>query len=71
EHLKAEAAQIIAKIQEEMQQQNEQLLLEKWKTHEKCMKELTEEKEKVHAQTKEMQQQNEQLLQQKEKIYKE
>ncbi|KAL1765295.1 guanylate-binding protein 1-like [Sigmodon hispidus] len=71
ERVKAEATQTIAKMKEEMKQQNEQLLLQKEKTHPELMKQFTEEMEKVQAQTKEMQQQNEELLQQKEKFYKE
>ncbi|OBS76069.1 hypothetical protein A6R68_17479, partial [Neotoma lepida] len=60
EHVKAEAAKAVAKIREEMQQKNEQLLEEKEKSHEESMKQLTEKMEKEQAQTREMQQKNEQ-----------
>ncbi|KAL1772096.1 Interferon-induced guanylate-binding 1 [Sigmodon hispidus] len=71
ECVKAEAAKATAKMQEEIQQQNEQLLVQKENTHEEHMKELTEKLEKAKAQTREIQHKSEHLMQQSEKIYKE
>ncbi|KAL1765298.1 guanylate-binding protein 1-like [Sigmodon hispidus] len=71
EHVKAEAAQATAKMKEEMQQQNDQLLVQKEKTHEELMRQLTEKLEKAQVQTEEMQEQNKHLLLQKEKTHEE
>ncbi|KAL1765219.1 guanylate-binding protein 1, partial [Sigmodon hispidus] len=62
EHVKVEAAQATAKMKEEMQQQNDQLLLQKEKTHPELMRQLTEKMEQAHAQMRETQQQNEQSV---------
>ncbi|KAL1764122.1 Interferon-induced guanylate-binding 1 [Sigmodon hispidus] len=71
ERVKAEATQTIAKMQEEMQQQNEHLLQQKEKTHEVHIKQLTEKMEKAQAQMREKQQQYKLLLLQKEKTHEE
>ncbi|CAO2600265.1 Guanylate-binding protein 1 [Lemmus lemmus] len=64
EHVRADATRAVAKMQEEMQEKNEQLLQQK-KSHEEHIKVLTEKMEEGQAQMREMQEKNEQLLQQK------
>ncbi|XP_075837296.1 guanylate-binding protein 1-like isoform X2 [Microtus pennsylvanicus] len=67
EHVRAEASKAVAKMQEEMKQEYEQLLQKKEKSHEEYMKQLNKKIEKEHTEIREMQQKYEQLLQQKEK----
>ncbi|KAL1772331.1 guanylate-binding protein 1-like isoform X1 [Sigmodon hispidus] len=64
ERVKPEAAQATVKMQEEIQQQNEHLLVQKEKTHEEHIKQLNKKNEKTQALLREIQQQTEQFLQQ-------